>query len=141
VSQANVELHRRGVEAFNARDIEALIDTFAPQGEFHSAFASIGGAVYHGHDGLRNWHRDLKDTWGDQIRNEPERYFDLGQHTLLFYVLRGRGRQSGAEVAMPVANVCRWAGGLCVYSKMYLHREDALADLGVTEAELEPIAP
>jgi hypothetical protein len=42
---------------------------------------------------------------------------------------------------MPVAAVVRWHGGLCVYFKAYLHREDALSDLGVSEEALEPIAP
>jgi hypothetical protein len=32
-------------------------------------------------------------------------YFDLGEHTLGFYVLHGRGRCSGAEVAVPSAAI------------------------------------
>ena len=68
-------------------------------------------------------------------------YFDLGQQTLLFYVLHGRGRKSGAEVAMQGAQLFRWHDGLGVYGKTYAHREDALGDLGLSEDALEPIAP
>ena len=39
------------------------------------------------------------------------------------------------------ARVCRWRDGLMVYGKAYVHREDALRDLGVSEDALEPIAP
>ena len=78
------EQDRRFVAAFNARDVESLIACFAPSIEYHSAFAAVGGAVYHGHDGLRRWHRDLAEAWGDEIRAEPETYFDLGEHTLAF---------------------------------------------------------
>ena len=74
---------------------------------------------------------------GDEFRVKPEAFFDLGEQTLLFYLVHGRGQQSGAEVAMPGAQVCRWRDGLMVYAKVYVHREDALRDLGMSEDELE----
>jgi ketosteroid isomerase-like protein len=142
VSEENVELHRRALVAFNARDIEAFIATADPQIEAHSVFAAVGGmTVYHGHDGMRKWHRDLEDAWGDEIRVAPEAYFDCGEHTLVFGVMHGRGRESGVEVAAPYAAVLRWREGRFVYWKAYAHKEDALRDLGVTEDVLEPIAP
>jgi ketosteroid isomerase-like protein len=141
MSERNVELVRRFNGAFNARDIDAAIACCDPNIEFHSAFATVGGAIYNGHDGLRRWQRDYEDAWGDGIRIEPEAYFDLGEHTLAFGMLHGRGRHSGVEATMPVASVARWRDGLMVYMKAYVHREDALHDLGVTEDELEPIAP
>ena len=42
---------------------------------------------------------------------------------------------------MPVAHVFRWRDGLAIYFKAYVHREDALTDLGVSEDQLEPISP
>jgi hypothetical protein len=140
VSQENVEVHRRGDEAFNTRDVENFIAFFDPNIEFHTEFSAVGG-VYHGHDGLRKFLRDFEDAWGGEIRLEPEAYFDLGQHTLAFHVLHGRGRHSGAEVAMPVAHLVRWRDDLAIYFKAYAQREDALSDLGVSEDELEPIDP
>jgi ketosteroid isomerase-like protein len=141
VSEENVGRTRRALEAFNARDIEALLGYFDPRIEWRSTFASVGGGVYHGHDGIRQWLGDLRDAWGDEIRNEPEALFDLAEQTLVFSVLRGRGRQSGAEVAMAIAHVARWRDGLCVYYKAYAGRDEALRDLGVSRHELEPIAP
>jgi ketosteroid isomerase-like protein len=142
MSESNVELHRRAIEAFNARDIEALIAYFDPSIEFHSTFAAVGGAVYHGHDGMRKYFRDQEDAWGGEILHvEPQAYFDIGGDTLAFFVMHGRGRRSGAEVAMPIAQVARWRDGLIVNLKAYAHREDALRDLGVSEDELESIAP
>ena len=141
MSQENVELNRRAVEAFNARDIEAFIAFCDPSIEGHSVFAAVGGADYHGHDGLRRFFRDARDAWGDAIRIEPEAYFDLGESTLAFFVLHGRGKQSSAEVAMPFAQEVRWRDGLLVYFKGYANREDALRDLGLSEDVLEPIAP
>jgi ketosteroid isomerase-like protein len=141
MSESNVELTRRAIAAFNARDIERYIAYFAPSIEYHSTFAAADGAVYHGHDGMRSWHRDLVEAWGDEIRGEPAAYFDLGQDTLVFFTLHGRGKHSGAEVAMPITTLLRWRDGLVVYFKGYALREDALRDLGVSEDELEPIEP
>jgi hypothetical protein len=142
MSEGNVEPYRRLAEKFNARDIEGMIALSDPRIEFHSTFAAVGGAVYHGHDGMRNWHRDLLEAWGEEIDDlEIEAYFGLGEHTPAFGVLRGRGQQSEVEVAMPVAQVGRWRQGLVNYFKSYSSRADALRDLGVSEDELEPIAP
>src|ERR1700730_2785481 len=101
MSERNIELLRRWVDVFNTRDIEALTRLCVSDVELHSAFAAVGGAVYHGHDGMRRWHRDLEEAWGEEIRLESEAYFDLGEQTLHFYVYYGRGKHSGAEVAMP----------------------------------------
>jgi ketosteroid isomerase-like protein len=141
MSERNVELIRGTVQAFNTRDIDAFVAYFDLSAELHSAFAAVGGASYHGHDGLRKYFGDFEEVWGDKIRVEPEAYFDLGEQTLGFLVMHGRGRQSGAEVAMPIAAVLRWRDGLCVHFKSYARREDALSDLGVSEDELEPIEP
>jgi ketosteroid isomerase-like protein len=141
MSQENVELHRRAGVAYNTGDLEAFIAYLDPGVEFHSAFAALRGGVYRGHDGVREYFRDLEDAWGDEIRGEVEAFFDLGEQTLAFYVLYGRGRRSGAEVAMPLAHVIRWRDGLVVYFKVYAHREEALSDLRLSGDALERIEP
>jgi ketosteroid isomerase-like protein len=137
----NVELLRHVVDAYNARDIEAFISHCDPGVELLAPFATLGGAAYHGHDGLRSWHRDVDEAWGQEIRVEPEAFFDLGDEVLIFYVLHARGKHSGVPVAMPLAVVSRWREGRIVYLRAYAHREDALSDVGVAEDALEPIAP
>jgi ketosteroid isomerase-like protein len=141
MSEKNVDLHHRSVEAFNTRDVEKFIVFCDPQIELYSTVTVPGGTAYHGHDGVRKWHRDLADGWGDELRVEPEAYFDLGEHTISFHVLHGRGRQSGADVGMSAAHLCRWRDGLIVYFKGYADREDALSDLDRSEHELERIDP
>jgi ketosteroid isomerase-like protein len=140
VSNQNVELHRRIFDAFNERDIDALIACLEPQFELHSKLAAVAPAVYHGHAGARRWYQDLDDAW-EFLRAEPEAYFDLGENTLAFYVLRARGRQSGLEFALPIAALVRWRDGLACRWMTYDNRADALRDLGVSEDALEPISP
>ena len=141
MSSQNVEFHRRIYAAFNARDADALVALCHPSIEVQSVFAAVSGDVYHGHDGVRRWQRELSEAWGGEIRVEAEAYFDLGEHALAFDVMHGRGRRSGAEVALPGAAVTRWRDDRCVYFKAYADREEALRDLGASADALEPIAP
>jgi hypothetical protein len=104
MSERNIDLWRRWIAAFNARDIE-------------TSSASVIGA------------------------SSSTRYSPLGEHTLTFFVYRVRGRQSRAAVTMPATTVATWRDGLVTYIKLYVQRADALRDLGVSEDELEPIAP
>jgi ketosteroid isomerase-like protein len=140
MSEHDVELHRRILAAYNARDVETFIAYCDPSIEFHSTFSVVGG-VYHGREGMREYFRDLEDAWEGDIHVEFEAYFDLGEHTLASFVLHGHGGHSGVQVAMPLNQLGRWSYGLCVYLKSYPDREEALAELGVSEDELERIEP
>jgi ketosteroid isomerase-like protein len=131
MSLENVELHRSANEAFNTRSVEAFIAYCDPEIELHSAVTVPGGGIYNGHDGVRRWHRDLTDVFGGEIRMDPEIFFELGDYTVTFHVLYGRGQQSGADVATPAAHLCRWRDGLIIYFKGYVHREDVFSDLGI----------
>jgi ketosteroid isomerase-like protein len=141
MSEKNVELARRYRDAYNMRDIEAMLVCCDPNIEYHAAWPGVAPAVYHGHDGMRKWHRENDDAWGEELRAEREAAFDLGDTLLAFYVLHARGQRSGVEVAMPAATVFTVRDGLIVYMKTYTDREEALRDLGVSEDELEPLAP
>ena len=141
MSQRNIRLLRRFIASFNERDLDAMLARIHPDVEWESAFAALSGATYRGHEGVREWHRDMQEAWGGEIRTEPEAFFDLGERTLSFVVVRGRGMGSSVEVAMPAAHVIGWQDGLIVHFKAYRRREEALGDLGLSDDELEPIAP
>ncbi len=89
---------REWVAAYNARDVEAMVRRAGTDLELRSAFATLGGGVYHGHAGLRSWHEDMDEAWGRGLRFEMVRHFDIGESMLTFYVVHGRGSQSGVEV-------------------------------------------
>lgn len=139
MSKQNVNLHQRVYWALNRRDEDALVAVCDPSIEVHSVFGAVGGAVYRGHTGVRDWQRDLWESWGGEFRVEPETFFDLGEQTLGFGALHGRGGQSGVAVAMPAFGVARWRDGLCVSHRAYPHKEDALSEVGVSEDALERI--
>jgi ketosteroid isomerase-like protein len=140
-TQDNVERYRHFLSALSGRDEDLLVAFCDPGIEIRSVFAAVGGAVYHGHEGARQWHRDLQGSFGGEFRVEVEAFFDLDEYTLAFTALHGRGGQSGAEVTMPATGVAKWRDGLCVSHKGFLHKQDALRELGVSENALQPIVP
>jgi ketosteroid isomerase-like protein len=141
MASRNVDLTRRAIEAYNERDIKSFRGYCDPSVVIRSVFAAVGGGVSRGHPGVRELWRDLEEAWGEEIRAEPETFVDLGDRTLVHHALRGRGHQGGADVALPGALVFRWRDGLIVNIKSDLQRGDVLSELGVSEGELEPIAP
>ena len=65
MSQENVELVKRATDAINRRDAEALLSELDPEVEWHAAvLIAMGGTqvVYLGHEGVREWLRDLYET-------------------------------------------------------------------------------
>ena len=134
----NLRLHRRVIEAFNARDVDGIVALCDPAIELHSA---VTASVYSGHEGVRSWHRDLEEAFGAEVWIEPVKYFDLDEHMITFHLLHGRGRQSGADVAERFAHVHRWRDGLTVWFKAYARQEAALSDLGVSRSTVRAIEP
>lgn len=128
MSQENLDLHRRAVAAFNARDVNGFVALCDPDIELHSA---VTGVVYQGRDGVRAWHVDLAEAFGDEVWVEPSTYFALGEYTVTFHLLHGRGQHSGAAVAETFAHLHRWRNGLTVYFKAYTDQTAVFEDFGV----------
>jgi SnoaL-like domain len=66
MSQENLEASRRFVDAFNRRDVEAMIATLDAGIEWHPASTvALGGAasVYRGHSGVLDGLRDLDGSY------------------------------------------------------------------------------
>jgi ketosteroid isomerase-like protein len=135
MSAQDVERLRGALES--AHWMEAIIECSAADLSAERLGFSEPDAVYRGHEGLREWFRDLQDVYVD-FRLEPEAYFDLGEQTLVLSVQQGRGRYSGAAVSMPIAQTFRWLDDKIVHLKTYGRRDDALEELGLTEASLLP---
>ena len=66
MSQDNVEIVRRGFDAFNRGDLAGVLSGFHPdvvyRDAIHQAVEGEAGAL-RGHDGIRQWWRDLHDHY------------------------------------------------------------------------------
>ncbi len=64
VSEQTLDLARRVLDLMGQRETDELVAVSDPDVEWYSLFAMGAGGVYRGHDGTRNYMRDLDDAWG-----------------------------------------------------------------------------
>ena len=65
MSQENLETFKRGLDAYNRRDIDALLEELDPEVEWHPALAVLlggGQTVFRGHEGVRESIREEDDA-------------------------------------------------------------------------------
>ncbi len=132
---SHAEIFRRGVEAFNRGDVEAVIEVLDPDIEWHDIFAvMLGGeaAVYWGHEGARQVMRDLHGTFV-QVHTEYPEIRDVGDRTVAIGFLRARGDGSGAELESDLVSIAEWRDGRATYLRTYLDIEEGLKAAGLSE--------
>src|SRR4029450_12225709 len=104
MSEENVEMVRRGYEAFNRGDIDGVLDLCAPGIEW-SDMATFDTDAVTGKEAVRAYFKMGMEPW-EEIRREPEEIIDLGGDQVLVLVhATGRGRESSVEVDARVADL------------------------------------
>jgi ketosteroid isomerase-like protein len=135
MSQKNVERFKRAIEAYNRRDVEALLQELDPEVEWYPALEVLLGGeatVYRGHDGVRELIRGTDETLGE-IHVEFSKVRDLGDRIVATGHLRIRGKESGAETESPVGSVAELKDGKPIRIRTYLDPQDALEAAGLRE--------
>jgi ketosteroid isomerase-like protein len=52
------------LDAWNGNSAQPIVDTTDPEVEVHAVTLGIEGRHYKGHDGVRQWMRDIRDRFG-----------------------------------------------------------------------------
>ena len=133
MSQENVEIVRRSLEATNRGDMEETLTYIDPDGELHSAI--IGGAegnVYRGHDGFRRWYAETEATF-EELRTELTEFRDLGDRVVGLGHIYARGRESGAELDSATGWVFTLRNGKVLKAEGFLSPDKALKAVGLEE--------
>jgi ketosteroid isomerase-like protein len=106
MSEESMERIRLAVDAFNRRDVDAMLRWNHPDVVYQTAIASMEGeeGVYHGHDGVRQWSRDLDEAVED-LHGELDELYDLGGGRYL-----GAGVSTAAAMGAVRSAMSRWPG-------------------------------
>ncbi len=108
MSQENVELVRKSIDAIDSGDVEEVLSYVHPEGELHSAI--IGGAeedVYRGHDGFRRWYAESMESF-EELRTELTEYRDLGDRIVAIGHIHARGRGAAWRSTRPPVGYSRF---------------------------------
>ena len=135
MSEENLEAFKRGVEAYNRRDIEALLEELDTEVEWYPALeVLLGGAatVYRGHEGVRELIRGTDEALGE-IHVEFSTIREMGNRIVAIGHLRIRGKGSGAETESPVGYVAELKDGKPIRIRTYLDPKEALEAAGLKE--------
>ena len=133
MSRENVELAKRGYEAFARGDLDVLLVEFLhPEIEAHDPPEVPDAAIYHGRDAVRrDWEQTAELFEGFSI--DVEETFDRGDEVVVFMRFRGRARGSDAELEAPMAHVWTLRDGKAIRLRQFLDRAQALEAVGLSE--------
>ena len=132
MSEENVDLYRRGIEAFNRRDLEAFLALADPDVVGISRVLAIEGGSYRGHDGTREWWRDLLGVF-PEFRIEVVWVRDAGDLTVSELRNSAHGEGGAAALEEFVWQVSEWRDGRVVRWQMYESEEEAIEAAGLPE--------
>jgi hypothetical protein len=129
MSQENVELAQRAVEAFNRRDLNAFLSLMDDDVEIVSRIVAIEGGLY-GHEGARRWWQNWLDVWPD-YKIEVVELRSLGDVTVMALRALAHGAGSEAPFEDTAWQLGRWQSGKCVFWQVFTNREEALKAAGL----------
>jgi ketosteroid isomerase-like protein len=132
MSQGNVEIMRRGLDAFNRHDVDTLVALSCKDIELVTLRSAMEGTVYRGPDAFVRAFRDFDESWED-LRYEIADMRDGEDWVLGFGMLRGRGRGSGVEVEARLAWLVRVRDGKIESLRTYFDTAQALEAAGLSE--------
>jgi ketosteroid isomerase-like protein len=133
MSQENLAIAQRFLDAFNRRDLNVLMDTATPDIAFFAALAgTIDDNSFQGREGMRAYFADVDSAW-EEFRLIVDEYRDLGDRLLTLGRLEGRGRGSGAAVDTPQGAVLDIRDGKISCVRSYLDHGEALRAAGLEE--------
>jgi ketosteroid isomerase-like protein len=131
MSEENVELARRAIDAFNRRDLEAFLALNDRDVQFHSRLVEVeGGGPFRGHDGVRDWWESLLAISPD-FMSELDEVRDAGEVTVSRVRQRGRGGESDAPMEQLQWIVTRWRNGKAVWSRIVVTEAEAFEAAGL----------
>jgi ketosteroid isomerase-like protein len=133
MSQANVELVRRAIEAFNRGDLERFAETvrFDEAIEYHEYPEFIEVGVFRGRDAIADHWRQFLDAFED-YRFEIEKLIDVDDEVVVFTHQHGHGKESlGFELRS--AWVFSFRDGKLTRIRTYPDRAQALEAVGLSE--------
>jgi hypothetical protein len=136
MSQENVELVRRAMEPFNQHfeTPEVDLSAFARDVTVDNLAATFDGAVYHGHDGLREWLSLHRGMWKHQ-QTEAEEFIPASKdHVVVPIRIVSVGRNDVETVAHAVlvmtVRECKIA-----HVKGYQTKAEALEAVGLSKQD------
>ena len=132
MSQANIELCRRCIDAVTRADTAAAYGLVSPDVEMQD-YPGLPDAQWHrGYEGVIAWTVKLAEVVGE-FRLEGSNYVAREDCVVFDWQATGHGRRAGVPIELEGAGIVRCQGGRVVRLEVFMTRGEALEVAGVAE--------
>ncbi len=132
MSQENVEIVRRGLEAYSQGDFDAALADTPVDAEWVIAEENPNARTLRGPDEIRAYFRDWQETLSG-LRYEIDELVDAGDAIVCLGRVTGRAGNDGPEVTVALATVTYFRDGVPVRTQEFLDSGAALEAVGLSE--------
>jgi ketosteroid isomerase-like protein len=133
MSEQNVEMARAFFAAYNARDVDGVIDLLAPDATV-TTLSQHGGlpARRWEADQIRRYFEELEQVWVE-VRAEIEDYRVHGDYVVALGRISATGRSSGLQLDSPLATTFLVRGSQIARVDSFSDADEALEAAGLRE--------
>ncbi len=132
MSQENVEIVRRAIDAFGREDFALVADLCDEDLEFVSIMTAVEETTYRGRDAWERYALDMRETW-EGWRIEDLRLIDAGDDSVTALMrMVGEGKRSSVPVDREIGIVYRLRDGKLWRVRSYLEAKQGLEASGLS---------
>jgi ketosteroid isomerase-like protein len=132
MSEENVELVRRSLDAFNRGDVEGFLADVHPEVEGIDDPRVPGTGTMRGVVEVKRYFESLPRYW-ESVRIAPERLVDLGDDVLVLGQMTARTRRGGPEIERELDQMVTLRDGKIIRNRTFSTRAEALEAAGLSE--------
>ena len=132
MSQENVEIARRAIDAFNRIDVDLFTTLTTTDFQWSPSMVAIEGEIFRGSEGIAAYFASLGNAW-DEFVILPDSFRDLADLVVMLGGLRGRGKNSGVTVDASLGMVFDLRGEKIARIRGFLDHAETLRAAGLSE--------
>jgi ketosteroid isomerase-like protein len=125
MTQADVETLRAEYETMSRRDWNSVLNAAHSDFELRTPADAPQGGTFHGRDEVRRAFEDFFSPY-EEVRIEPQEFFERGDRIVVFFVQRCRPRGSNAMVEIQAGHLWTMRDGKPARLEIFPKREKAL---------------
>src|SRR2546427_1616708 len=133
MSQDDLDVIRRWIDAWNGGDIDAWADLLDPNAEAVTDPSWMEAGPFKGRAAIRKWFGALEESWDGHGKVVLRELFEVGDNVVARWDWTARGRASGIEFSLDVTSVNVIEKGKIVRQQYYLDHATALEAVGLEE--------
>jgi ketosteroid isomerase-like protein len=135
MSEENVALARKAIEALNRADFDALLALLSPDVVWDALEGVSGiGHLYRGRAGVREWIELMLENMEEGVHIDIDQMADLGDdRVIIAVVFTARHKGSGVPFELRNWQILWFADGLITRRQIFWTRAEALQAAGLPE--------